>query len=198
MGRRAVSKYTVVLGMELSDLNELFNEARKLIRHCEFVVVGSLSILGVVKGSNAPARMLMSIDVDCFTRNDPARIFELNETLGEGSPFEANHGFYLDPISPHVPTLPGNWEYRLVRVPFDDGIVVFFLDFNDAAVSKYARCEPRDREWIRAGLDAGLLSTPIIESRFRDTNFMDAAERDRARRAINEDKSEFGSGAHTV
>lgn len=178
--------------MELSDLNELFNEARKLICHSEFVVVGSLSILGVVKGSNAPARMLMSIDVDCFTRHDPRRIFELSEALGEGSPFEASHGFYLDPISPNVPTLPEHWEFRLVRVPFDDGIVVFFLDPNDAAVSKYARCEPRDREWIRAGLEAGLLSAPIIESRFRDTDFIDVAERDRAKKALEEDKAGFG------
>jgi hypothetical protein len=174
--------------MELSDLQKLFNEARKLTNHSEFVVVGSLSILGVVQGRDVPARMLISIDVDCFTRHDPARIFELNEALGQGSAFEATHGFYLDPISPNVPTLPENWQYRLIRIPFANGIAVFFLDPNDAAVSKYARCEARDREWIRAGLEAGLLSVPIIESRFRETNFMDAAERERALGALAEDR----------
>ncbi|MBM3391107.1 MAG: hypothetical protein FJY34_03920 [Betaproteobacteria bacterium] len=35
--------------------------------------------------------------------------------------------------------------------PLAGGIVAGFLDPNDAAVSKYARGEPRDREWIRAG-----------------------------------------------
>ncbi|MEP7181382.1 MAG: DUF6036 family nucleotidyltransferase [Betaproteobacteria bacterium] len=179
--------------MELSDLDVLFNEARKLAGHSEYVVVGSLSILGVIKASDVPARMLMSIDVDCYTPRDPGRIFELSEALGEGSPFEASHGFYLDPISPDVPTLPENWKSRLVRVPFDDGIVVFFLDPNDAAVSKYARCEPRDREWIQAGLGAALLSAPIIESRFGETEFLDAAERSRARKALDEDKAKFGS-----
>lgn len=179
--------------MQLSDLRELFEQARKLVNHTEFVVVGSLSILGVVRGGNAPARMLMSIDVDCFTRQDPPRIFELQDALGEGSAFEATHGFYLDPISPKVPTLPEQWETRLVRVPLDDRIVAYFLDPNDAAISKYARGEPRDRAWIQAGLAAGLLSAPIIESRFSETDFLDAAERERAALALAEDRGQLRS-----
>jgi hypothetical protein len=55
-----------------------------------------------------------------------------------------------------------------------------FLDPNDAAVSKYARGEPRDREWIRAGLEAGVLSRAIIESRLKETTFLDQQERQRA------------------
>ena len=188
MARRDVSEFTLVLGMDLNDLAALFSEARKLIKHEEFVVVGSLCILGIVRESGEiPERMLMSIDVDCYTKADPARIFELKEKLGEGSQFEAEHGFYLDPISPDLPTLPDNWEHRLIAVELNDDICVHFLDPNDAAVSKYARCEARDREWIRAGLDAGLLSTAIIESRFRQTSFLDDAERDRAHSALSRD-----------
>jgi hypothetical protein len=179
------------MGMELSDLQELFDQAKNLTNHTEFVVVGSLSILGVVRASEVPARMLMSIDVDCFTRQDPARIFDLKEALGEGSAFEASHGFYLDPISPSVPTLPENWQYRLIKVALANSIVVFFLDPNDAAVSKYARSELRDREWIQAGLEAGLLSIPIIESRFRETTFADASESARALSALAEDRKRF-------
>jgi hypothetical protein len=191
MGGCNVPKFTLVLGVELSDLQRVFEEAKRLTGEAEFVVVGSLSILGIVKGSEVPARMLMSIDVDCFTRQDPGRIHEVQATLGVGSPFEARHGFYLDPISPKVPTLPEHWEHRLIRVPLDKGIVVFFLEPNDAAVSKYARCEPRDREWIQAGLQAGLLSAPIVESRFRQTDFFDAAERDRALEALREDRAQL-------
>ena len=76
-----------------------------------------------------------------------------------------------------------------MRVPFGNGIVVSFLEPNDAAVSKYARGEPRDREWIQAGLAAGLLSAPIIESRFRQTDFIDSEERERAFNAFMEDRS---------
>lgn len=189
MGGRVVSELALVLGMELSNLQELFDQAKALTNHTEFVVLGSLSILGIVQGKEVPARMLMSIDVDCYTRQDPGRIFELAKSLGEGSPFEANHGYYLDPISPQVPTLPDQWEYRLVRVPLRNSIVVYFLEPNDAAVSKYARSEPRDREWLQAGLAAGLLSAPVIESRFRQTNFADTEERDRALKGLAEDRN---------
>jgi len=173
--------------VDLSNLEKLFEEARKLTGHTEFVIVGSLSALGLVQGKLIPPRMLMSIDVDCFTRQDPGRIFELRQALGEGSAFEATHGYYLDPVSPYLPTLPVQWEFRLIRVPLKNGIMAFFLDPNDAAVSKYARGEPRDREWLRAGLAAGLLSAPIIESRMRDTTFLDEEERKRALSAFSED-----------
>jgi hypothetical protein len=174
--------------MDLSHLAALFSEAKKLTKHSEFVVVGSLCVLGIVqKSSDVPERMLISIDVDCYTKDDPGRIFELKGKLGEGSRFEAEHGFYLDPISPDVTTLPDNWEFRLIPVELGDGIVVHFLEPNDAAVSKYARCEPRDREWIRAGLEARLLSEPVIGSRFRQTSFLDDAERARAYKALAED-----------
>jgi hypothetical protein len=51
-----------------------------------------------------------------------------------------------------LPTLPEGWESRLFKVSFPSGVIVHFLDPNDAAVSKYACGEPRDREWLQAGL----------------------------------------------
>ena len=188
MGRRHVPELALVLVVELSDLERLFARARDLTSHTEYVVVGSLCVLGIIRGRNVPPRMLMSIDVDCYTKADPGRIFDLKAALGEGSAFETENGFYLDPISPNLPTLPSGWESRLVRVPLDNGLVVHFLDANDAAVSKYARNEARDREWIQAGLKAALLSAPVIESRFRQTEFFDDRERDVARKALEEDR----------
>lgn len=175
--------------MDLSKLERLFGEAKKLGGHDEFVVIGSLSALGVLPAGRIPARMLMSIDVDCYTLRDPERVFELKQALGEGSAFEAAYGYFLDPVSPQLPTLPAQWEFRLVKVTLKNGITVFFLDPNDAAISKYARGEPRDREWIHAGFAARLLSAPIIESRLRETVFLDDAERERTWSAFAEDKS---------
>jgi hypothetical protein len=48
--------------------------------------------------------------------------------------------------------------------------------------------EPRDREWIRAGLQAEILSFPIIVAKFGATAFLDAAEAARARKALEEDR----------
>lgn len=173
--------------MDLSKLERLFGEAKALSGEDEYVVIGSLSALGILPAGRIPARMLMSIDVDCYTRSDPGRVFELKDALGEGSAFEAAHGYFLDPVSPNLPTLPAQWEFRLVKVPLANGVTVYFLDPNDAAISKYARGEPRDREWIQAGFAAGLLSAPVIASRLRDTVFLDDQERERTRRAFAED-----------
>jgi hypothetical protein len=173
--------------VDVKDLQKLFERARDLTNHAEFVVVGSNSVLGVPFDGELPPRMTMSIDVDAYTKNDPGRIFDVEKQLGQGSPFELENGYYLDPVSPSLPTLPDGWESRLFKVKFDSGLVVHFLDPNDAAVSKYARCEPRDREWLQAGLDAGVLSGALIEYRMRETSFADDGERARAVAAFEED-----------
>ena len=172
--------------MRRDDLRRLFAQARTLSGESDFVIFGSLAALGYA--GEVPPRMAMSIDVDAFGKNDPARIFALAPTLGQGSPFEAEHGYYLDPIAPRVATLPAGWDARLVRIELEPGLAAWFLEPNDAAVSKYARMEPRDREWIRAGLAAAILSHAIIEARFAQTAFLDAAESARARKALDEDR----------
>ena len=174
--------------MDVGDLQKLFARAMDLADHAEFVVVGSNSVLGVPRDRELPPRMVMSIDVDAYTKDDPGRIFDLEKELGQGSPFEMENGYYLDPVSPTLPTLPEGWESRLFKVKFDGGLVVHFLDPNDAAVSKYARCEPRDREWLQAGLAGGVLSAAIIEYRMQETVFADEEERARAVEAFAEDR----------
>ncbi len=173
--------------MKRDDLRRLFAEARRLSGETDYVVFGSLAALGYA--GEVPPRMAMSVDVDAYGKSEPPRVFELARALGQGSPFEAEHGFYLDPISPRLATLPAGWDERLVRIELEPGLAAWFLEPNDAAVSKYARMEPRDREWIRAGLAEGILSLPIIEARCARTAFLDAAEEQRARQALAEDRA---------
>lgn len=174
--------------MEIADLEKLFGRARDLTGHTEFVIVGSNSVLGVPRDVRLPERMTMSNDVDAYTKSDPARVFDLEEALGQRSAFAMENGYYIDPVSPKLPTLPGGWESRLFKVALPSGVTLYFLDPNDAAVSKYARGEPRDREWLQAGIDAGILSPAMIEYRMRETNFLDDDERGNAAAAFDEDR----------
>ena len=87
-----------------------------------------------------------------------------------------------------LPTLPDGWQARLVKVAFASGVSGWFLDPNDAAISKYVRGQARDREWIRAGLDAGILSLAVIEYRMRET-VMETEERQRVKLALGEDRA---------
>lgn len=170
--------------MNLDALFSLLQAARALCGHREYVLVGSLSVLGMAEVVGIPADMTMSIDADCFTPADPGRLFDLQHALGEGSAYHREHGVYLDPVSPELPTLPEDWRQRLIRLE-RDGVTAAFLEPNDAAVSKLARGEPRDVRWARAGIRAGIVSVPVVRLRMKSTVFLDAEEKQRALAALD-------------
>ena len=176
--------------MTLSQLFKLFEQARQATGHSDYVVIGSLSVLGLSADAPVPDDMTMSNDIDAYTRLDPGRIFDLSQLLGEDSPFHAAHGYYLDPVSPRLPTLPDGWEHRM-SVSEADGLRLWFLDPSDAAISKYARGEPRDQRWIRAGIASGLVSLPTVRSRLATTTFLDPSESAQARQRIDADTAWF-------
>jgi hypothetical protein len=162
--------------MNADSLFALLSEARRLCGHSDYVVIGSLSVLGMAEVTAIPGDMTMSIDADCWTLNDPGRIDDLRPALGEGSDYQRSHGIYLNPVSPKLPTLPAGWEARLIRVA-RDGVVAHFLEPHDAAVSKLARGEERDLRWVRAGARASILSLATVALRMKTADFYDAQEK---------------------
>ena len=171
--------------MNLEALFEVLFAAHEACGHRDYVIVGSLSILGMAEVCPIPSDMTMSIDADSYTRDDPARIFDLQSRLGEGSPFHRAHGYYLDAVSPRLPTLPDGWKQRLIVLTRRE-VTAHFLEPNDATVSKLARGEPRDIRWIKAGLKAGLVSLPTVRLRMRSTVFLDAEEQATASGALEQ------------
>lgn len=161
--------------MNLDALFALLAEAKKLCGHKDYVVIGSLSVLGMSEVAAIPADMTLSIDADCYTQADPGRALDLQAALGEGSPWHVAHGIYLDPVNPHLPTLPDQWQGRFIALT-RDGVVAHFLEPHDAAVSKLARGEPRDLRWVLAGARANILALPTVALRMKCTVFLDEAE----------------------
>lgn len=164
--------------MDRDQIGVLLSEASKLTNHKEFVIMGSLSVLGAV--AEAPDAMLMSIDVDLYPLRDPGRAGEIARSLGQGSAFERKHGYYADAVSPGLAALPEGWENRLHRIEYPSQVVGLYLDPNDAAVAKLARSEPRDRRWVREGIKAGIVDADVVEQRMGSAPFLDQAEHDRA------------------
>jgi hypothetical protein len=177
--------------MNQDSLFALLGEARKLCGHAEYVVIGSLSILGVADITAIPADMTISIDADCYARADPSRTLDLQMALGEGSEFHKAHGFYLDPVNPRLPTLPDGWEARLIRLA-RVGVIASFLEPHDAAVSKLARGEARDLRWVRSGVTANILSLTTLVLRMKSTSFLDLAEQQSALARVEKLKSPRG------
>lgn len=161
--------------MNVDTLMRLLAAAQRLCGHRDYVVIGSLSVLGMAQVEAIPLDMTLSIVADCYTLADPPRVFDLSPQLGEGSPYHRDHGVYLAPVSPLLPTLPQGWAQRLIPV-HQPPVTAHCLEPNDAAISKLARGEPRDMRWVHAGLQAHLVSLPVLRLRVRQTTFLDDAE----------------------
>lgn len=161
--------------MRREQIQQALEAARNLSNHHEFVIAGSLSVLGLL--DRPPEFMSMSIDIDFYPLSDPGRASEIAQVLGEGSPFHNRYGFYLDAISPELPTLPGGWRDRLVEHRLGE-VTALFLDVNDTAVSKYARGAENDYRWLETGYDADLLNINTISGRMQfGTVFFDTQEK---------------------
>ncbi len=176
--------------MRREHLLRLFAEAQRLTGHREYVVIGSLSALGIQDEGELPLEMAMSNDVDAYTLADPGRIFDMQADLGEGSGFHRLHGFFLDPVSPDLPSLPHGWQKRMSHIEQGE-LRIWFLDPDDAAISKYARSQPNDLRWIRAGIGSGLVSLPRVRARMASTVFLDADEEARVRQQVEADEAWF-------
>ncbi|MDR2614612.1 MAG: hypothetical protein LBC91_04740 [Candidatus Accumulibacter sp.] len=161
--------------MRRDDIRKALEAARAISNHHEFVVAGSLSVLGLI--DTPPEAMSMSIDIDFFPLRDPGRAGDIASVLGEDSDFHLRHGYYLDAISPDLPVLPNGWCDRLIPVQL--GLTTaFFLEVHDTAVSKYARGNPNDYRWLEAGYEARILMLDVVESRVRfGTTYFDDNDR---------------------
>ncbi|MBL6750280.1 MAG: hypothetical protein ISP90_07140 [Nevskia sp.] len=176
--------------MKLDELFRLLAEARRICGHSDYVVIGSNAALAFAGSTRLPDDMVMSVDVDCYTRDDPGRIFDLVKELGEDSRHHQSTGIFLDAVSPALPTLPDGWRDRLIMLE-QGACRAWFLDPNDAAISKYARGDVKDLRWIRSGIAAGILSLPTIRMRAGRTTFADAQEKDRVITQIEIDSHWF-------
>ena len=169
--------------MTLADVELLLLEAARLSNHRNFVIAGSLSVLGAA--ISPPDDMLMSRDVDLYTRLDPGRVFvEIGAEIAEGSRFHATHGFYADPISPKILSLPDGWESRMISLTLAKGIVASFIDPNDVAIAKLARSEDNDIRWVRSGVKVGIISIDVVKARLGDTHNILKGEMKKIRASI--------------
>jgi hypothetical protein len=161
--------------MRREDIQQALEAACALSNHHEFVIAGSLSVLGLLK--TPPKNMSYSIDIDFYPLRDPGRASDIAAVLGENSDFHERNGYYLDAVSPDLPVLPDGWQDRLVKVEMGQA-TAYFLDVHDTAVSKYARGAKNDYRWIEAGYEAKILDIDTIETRVRfSTTYFDGNDK---------------------
>lgn len=174
--------------MNLSDIETLLIEAARISNNRQFVIAGSLSC--IASAMILPKRMMMSRDIDLYTKEDPERVFfEIGQELTEGSKFHEMNGFFADAISPNILSLPEGWESRLTPITLQGGVVAWFVNSNDTACGKLIRGNANDIEWLREGIKERILNPKLIANRLPHCMNTLEGEVERARALLDEIES---------
>jgi hypothetical protein len=92
-------------------------------------------------------------------------IEQLN-SLGFGSDFHIEYGFFIDPVGPATAVLPPDWRTRAITVTIPDrGASGICPEAHDLAISKLARGEDKDLEFVAALLFHRMVRERIVEQR---------------------------------
>ncbi len=113
---------------------------------------------------------------------NPEASEHINALFGEGSQFHRTHGFYIDGVDENTATLPADWQTRAITRPVTVGdrlVTAIAPCPEDIIVSKLARLDEKDKEFILAFHAVRPLDPDVIERRIRSSR-MELAVADRA------------------
>src|SRR5690349_20833415 len=96
------------------DLEHIIRAAGAIADDSDIIVIGSQSVLG--QFPDAPVELLVSLEADVYPKNRPERSDLIDGSIGEGSPFEREFGYYAHGVDSTTALLPRGWEDRLVLV----------------------------------------------------------------------------------
>ena len=131
--------------------------ASRITGEKEFVIIGSQAIHGAAP--NAPGRLSESMEIDIYPLNNPSKAIEIDGNMGEGTIFEATHGYYAHEVGPNTAKLPSNWKDRLVKfsTPYMEGAVALCLSPVDLACSKLLASREKDFDFVTEMIHYGFV-----------------------------------------
>lgn len=155
--------------MTRSNLEHIIRAAGTITDDSEIIVIGSQAVLG--QFPDAPPELLVSIEADVYPRNRPELSDLIDGSIGEGSPFERQFGYYALGVDPTTAILPQGWQTRLVRVSGENTrhIHGWCLEVHDLAISKLIAGRPKDLDFISSLVRHGMVSTTTLVERLAKT-----------------------------
>jgi len=156
--------------MDRSQLAHILRAACDVTGDPDVIVLGSQSILGTYAEDELPAAATASMEADLAWADDGPdreRADKVNGEIGELSGFHQHNGYYPEGISLATATLPLGWRQRLHGWPItaSQPANARFLDKHDLVVSKLAAYRDKDRTFVAALLQAGLVDPDVIRTR---------------------------------
>lgn len=156
--------------MKRSELEHLIRAAGSIANDPEIVVIGSQAVLG--QFPNAPARLLMSAEADLFPLHRPELADLIDGSIGEGSRFHEQFGYYAQGVGERTAVLPKGWRDRLVRIENANtrGVSGLCLEVHDLAISKHVASREKDLEFTRELARHGMTDSKILLARLKETD----------------------------
>ncbi len=150
--------------MKLKQLEHILRACGSIAGSREIIVIGSQALLASFP--DAPDDLLRSMEVDCYPLDDPAKADLIDGSIGELSPFHEAFGYYAHGIGPETAALPAGWRRRVIRLETENtgGVTGLCLSPEDLAVSKLLAGREKDIEYVRAMLQARVVTEAGIRS----------------------------------
>lgn len=143
-------------------LEHLIRAAGTIADEDDIVVIGSQAILG--QFPDAPGEFLVSKEADLFPQAAPEKAELIDGSIGEGSPFEREFGYFAHGVGPETAVLPNGWADRLVVIvgPNTRMIRGWCLEVHDLGIAKLVAGREKDLDFAESlakhrMADSGLL-----------------------------------------
>lgn len=147
----------------------MLRAAARIIGEPDLLVVGSAAILGSHDEEELPRAATRSDEADLAPMIDPDGSLSamLEGSLGAGSMFHEQFGYYADGVSQETAIVGPGWRDRLVLFdpPGAEPGRGWCLEAHDLAAAKLVAGRPKDFEFVGALLDAGLLRPEVQRER---------------------------------
>jgi hypothetical protein len=156
--------------MKRSELEHLIRAAGSIANDPEIVVIGSQAILG--QFPNAPTPLLVSAEADLFPLHHPELADLIDGSIGEGSQFHEQFGYYAQGVGERTAVLPKGWRDRLVRIENANtrGVAGLCLEVHDLAISKHVASREKDLEFTRELARQGMTDSKVLLARLKETD----------------------------
>lgn len=164
--------------MRRDQLEHAIRAARQITGQLEVIVVGSQAILGTYPEYELPSLATRSLEIDILPitddKNETMRLADLIVGVaGEFSLFEQQHGFSIDGVDLSTSALPEGWRTRLVKVQNQNTAALsghpqyigWCLDKEDLCVAKLCAFREKDRNFVDALINDGLVDPALIAAR---------------------------------
>ncbi|MDZ7713487.1 MAG: DUF6036 family nucleotidyltransferase [Rhodovibrio sp.] len=171
--------------MNRRQLEHVVRAAAELTGENEIVVIGSQAILAA--GGAIPDDILLSQEADLYPLKRPELADLVEGAIGAGSIFAETFGYHADGVGPETAKLPAGWMDRAYRVGFETTAAVCICpEPNDLAASKLISGRPKDLDWVRSGIGAGLFDPAIMQDRLAHVPDVSEDTRDLARKRLRD------------